>query len=333
MYWDYAALAVIVVFAALGAWRGTAVVLVSFLGLLVAYAVGGFVAWQAGPYFATRFSLALPAGSALAGLTGFLTTLLASGALGIAVRRWDRERREGREVPGRSAMDRFGGASLGALRGGLVALLLGISALWLDAAQVVFAEGQEQTDSRAPTSLLRRATQSAIGIGVRRVLGGNRVAGLATQLLGNPATALPGLRDATGHPRFQALVEDRRFWRLVGRGELDAAIQRPRFERLLRDAEARRRLARAGLISAAAVDDMALLRAEARELLAAASELTDRMRDAPELESLLEDPQVAQLAQRGDVVGLLRHPEVIRLLSRVVLQPKPQRDSETADDS
>ncbi|MFI5315277.1 MAG: CvpA family protein, partial [Myxococcota bacterium] len=183
MLFDGIALALAVVFVALGALRGT---LAGFLR--VATLAGAYVA---GYLAATRLSVltALLAGSsriAAAVLTGsavFLFVYLVGSVGSALLIRAERERRAERP---RGGYDRFGGACFGALQAGLALLLLAVLGSVLDAAyRAGLPQGMDQSGS-----FLIGSTRRAVATGIGAALGDGPGAQLAAKLVADPGQAL-----------------------------------------------------------------------------------------------------------------------------------------------
>ena len=210
---DLLALAVLLLFVGLGAWRGTVAGLISTSGLVFGYLAGALGAWQFGPRLAGLTALPQMLAVPIAGTLCFLAAFVLVGVAGIFVRAWDRDRIA---KTGRTSLDRAGGACLGALRGSLVVLLLGLLANWLHAAEVFAGRQAEEA-----TSPLRAMTQRVVGSGLEAVLGDSPKATVTARMIARPATTLSSLRRVVEHPRIAALADDRGFWTLVENGAVD----------------------------------------------------------------------------------------------------------------
>jgi len=314
MGFDLLALVVLLAFAGLGALRGTVAGLVSVASLLLAYSAGVIAALRSGPGVAAALGIPLWVGTPLAGSVAFGAVLLLCAGMGLWVRRWDRRRVKN---DGRTARDRCGGAICGAMRGSLVVLLIGVLALWLDAARALSAG----RDTELQTTPLRSATQTAVKLGVNGVLGDSPSSVFAGKLLARPAQSLVQLQEVLGHPHFVALSEDRSFWNYVEHGAVDAALNRRAFLRVAHDAALRGDLAALGLVDAAAADDPAVFRAAIATVLLEVGPRLQRVRSDPELLALAEDPEIVGLLEAGEVVGLMRHPHFAKLVARALEAP------------
>jgi uncharacterized membrane protein required for colicin V production len=310
---DLLALVVLLLFVGLGAWRGTIAGLLSTSGLVLGYLAGALSAWILGPTLAELAGLPHLLAAPIAGTAGFLAVFVVIGVAGIFVRAWDRERV--REA-GRTSLDRAGGACLGALRGSLIVLLLGVLSNWIHAAEV-FAGRQAVED----TSPLRAMTQTLVGSGLGALLGDSPEAIVAARVIARPATSLSSLQRVFAHPRIAALADDRGFWTLVENGAVDSALNRGSFYGILHDQALRGELAEVGLVKAGAAHDPRIFREQAKEVLHEVGPRVARARRDPELHDLARDPEIAQLLQRRDVIGLLRNPHFSSTLQRILKEP------------
>lgn len=310
---DLLAGVVLLVFIGLGAWRGTVAGLLSTSGLVFGYLAAGLSAWLLGPRVAELTGQPQLLTAPIVGTLAFLSVAVAIGVAGIFVRAWDRERV--REA-GRSGLDRAGGAFLGALRGGLVVLLLGVLANWLHAAGV-FA-GRQSEDATTP---LRVVAQRVVGSGLEAVLGDSPEAVVTARMIARPATSLSSLQRVVEHPRMAALAEDRGFWTLVENGAVDSALNRGSFYGILHDPALRGELAEMGLVEATAAQDPRVFRERAKDVLQEVGPRVAKARHDPELHALASDPEIAQLLERRDVLGLLRNPRFSNTVKRILKEP------------
>ncbi len=310
---DLLAFGTLALFVAAGAWRGTVAGLLSTAGLVFGYLAGALAAWTLGPRLAELTGQPQLLTAPLVGTLAFLGVAIAIGIAGIFVRAWDRERV--RET-GRSGLDRTGGACLGALRGALVVLLLGILANWLHAAEV-FA-GRQSAEATSP---LRAMTQRIVGGGLGAVLGDSPEAVVTARMIAQPATSLTSLQRVVEHPRMAELAGDRGFWTLVENGAVDSALNRGSFYGILHDPALRGELADVGLVEAGAAEDPRVFRERAKEVLREVGPRVARARHDPELHALARDPEIADLLQRRDVVGLLRNPRFSSTVQRLLREP------------
>jgi hypothetical protein len=244
-------------------------------------------------------------------MAGLVVAILAFGLLGIVVRRGD-------DPESRGALDRALGALFGLGRGSLVVLLLGVLALWLDAARLI---GEPATSASPAPTPLRAATSAALEAGVGSVLGDQPGAAVAARVAARPAEALGSLRRVMERPEVAALADDAEFWSDVEAGRVDFALARRSFLAIARDAELRQELAAAGVIEEAAAADPSLFRMQARSVLQELAPRLRGLRSDPDLQLLASDPHVAGLLERGDIVSLFLHPGFQRVVSRALGAP------------
>lgn len=310
---DLLALVLLLVFAWLGARRGALASGLSLIGIVGGYAAAWGAATQLGA--ATSEALGVPPllGPPLAGTVAFCAVSVVAGSVSWIARR------RARDAVATSA-SRAGGALFGALRGGLVALAIGMLALWLDASrQIGGGEALEPLDT-----LLRVATRSAIEGGVAAALGDAPGARAAARVMAHPGEAIHGLQILVETPEIQALARDAGFWSYVEAGAVDAALAEPSFQRLQWNAERRRQIAALGLVADFSAGDPALFALQMREALTAIGPRLRALREDPELARLASDPAVAELLARRDWIGVLQHAGFQRVLARA-LAPESER--------
>jgi membrane protein required for colicin V production len=311
---DLLALGLLVVFAWLGARRGALATGLSLAGIVGGYAAAWWAATRLGATASEALGVTPLLGAPLAGSAAFGAVVLATGIVS-----WIARRRT-RDVPATPA-SRAGGALFGALRGGLVALAIGLLAIWLDASRMIGSGGATTPPTDTP---LRVVTRSAVEGGVAAALGDAPGADAAARALAHPGESIQALQSLVETPEVQALAQDAAFWSYVEAGALDAALAEPSFQRLQWNAERRRQLAALGLVEEFSAGDPALFALQMRGALAAIGPRLRALRNDPELAQLARDPAVADLLARRDWIGVLQHASFQRVLARA-LAPAPER--------
>jgi hypothetical protein len=266
----------------------------------------------AGPALGAALGVPGVARAALAGAGGFLLGAQALGRAGRALRRAADERRG---AAPRSLLDRSGGLLFGAARGAVLVLLVGVLGIWLDAAREAAAPG---TPAAAETPL-RAATRAVLARGFAAAVGDEGPgADVAVRVMTRPGETLGAMRRVAEHPGVAAIADDRAFWDDVEAGRIEFALARASFRSLAADPDVRRDLAAAGAIDPAAAADPARFRAAFAPVLAEVGPRIARLRSDPELLRLAGDPAVADALARRDVVALLLHPGLQRVVSRAL---------------
>jgi hypothetical protein len=108
------------------------------------------------------------------------------------------------------------------------------------------------------------------------------------------------------------------FWKYVEYGNVEAALNRRSFVRIIRDAELRRQLGGLGLIEEAAVDDPRTFRVAASDVFREVGPRIRGLREDPELQQLLQDPEVVAMVQSGNSLGLMAHSGFRSVVVRVM---------------
>ncbi|MEB2343863.1 MAG: CvpA family protein [Deltaproteobacteria bacterium] len=318
---DLVALGLLAICALLGAWRGAWASATALAALAAGGAASVAGAFALGPGVAAALGIPVWVGSAAAGSGSFLVTALAIGLAGRAARRAADARRGG---AARSPLDRCAGALLGAARGAVLVLLLGVTTIWLDAARELAAP--DPAPEPAADTPLRSLTRAALE-GIAGAAGGQEANGagvLAARVLAHPAESLGALRRVAEHPALAALADDPGFWGEIEAGRPDFALARPSFQALAGDGALRRDLATIGALDPAAAGDAARFRAALRPVLVELGPRLAALRRDPELLALAGDPTLADALARRDVLALLAHPAFQRALARTLSPPAPR---------
>jgi uncharacterized membrane protein required for colicin V production len=305
------ALAAIVLAAciAAGAWSGALATGLRIATLLIAYGVAVMLGPALAPRLGARVGVAGPVAIALAGSVLFISTYL---VLGIAARF---ARRLGRlENVGRSPRDRILGATFGAARGALLAMMIVYLAMWLDALRAtgtaVVPEIGDSVAAEVTSEVVESAIESAIDTS-------EPTARFTTRLAAHPAASAADLQRVIENENFTALRSDAAFWADVEAGLVDTAVWRGSFQRLARDASVRQMLANLGFVPEAAVHDEEVFRQSIAQVLGVIGPRLRGLRDDPAVQELLADPAVVAMVQSGDTIGLLANPRIRQLVSRL----------------
>lgn len=310
MWLDAIVLAVLAAFAVGGALRGALATALGILSLAASYAAALVLAPILGPPLATGAGISEMLAVPLAGTGTFFATFVVMGVGSKLVRRLAR-RRDGV----RSPRDRFLGGALGAVRGGLVVLLLCWLALWADALR---ATGTVESVPAIDDSMAAAITAEVVESGLEAALSDHGRSGrMAARMAARPAVALVEVQSVLEDSRVAALRADPLFWRHVESGNVDAALNRMSFLKLMRDDALRRRLADLGMVDEDAALDPRAFRRQTAEVLAEVGPRIRGLRNDPELRALVEDPQVVAMLQEGDTLRLLGHPGFRDLVGRV----------------
>jgi len=312
MWLDGLAILVLGLFTGMGAMRGG---LASFLGLFSLGASYAAAIWAAPRYAeASAAALGAPAwlGVPIAGSIAFFSTFIVMGLVSFALRRLERRGRDGQ----RSPRDRFAGAVFGAVRGGLIVLLLSYLALWVEALRTTGTmEGLPELGNSAAASV----TESVVEAGIGAAMGESGQAGrVMARLASRPGEAIAGLQAVVEHPAIVDLQSDPMFWTYVEHGSVDAAMNRTSFLRLCHDASLRAQLAELGLVEEAAAADAMAFRRASGDVLREVGPRIRGLKEDPALQELLHDPEVVAAVQAGDHFALITHPGFRAVVAKVM---------------
>jgi uncharacterized membrane protein required for colicin V production len=311
MWLDLVALGILALFAVMGALRGG---LASGLGLAslgVAYAAAIFFAPRFGPLASELTGLPEMLGMPLAGSVGFLLGFLVMGGVSKLLRAINAPADE----LGRSPRDRFLGGVFGFVRGGLVVLLLSYLAIWVDALRTT---GTAPDLPELGKSAAARVTESVVEAGVDALVEDEATGRVFASLAARPGQSIADLQGLMEHPVIEELQNDELFWSYVEHGSIDAALNRRGAIALIYDADVRRQLGALGLIDEAAVEDSAVFRKAAHEVLSEVGPRLNGLKDDPELQALMTDPEVVAAVQSGNHLALMGHPGFRSVVTRVM---------------
>jgi len=315
MWLDLLALGILLAAAVLGLGRGLAVSTVRLAGALSAYLGSWWLGPAAAPFFETHGlsgMLAVAAG----GLGVFFGLLLSVEILAALVKSHE-ARRRGRRP--RSTPDRVGGALVGALAGAGFAVLVAWLGITVDALRI-------QTGNTALPSI-ESSRFAPVARGVIRGVGGWLLAGHGSpgaalaHAASDPAETLQAVQRLLENPRLVALKDDRTFWQQVESGRSRAAVERVSFLALAYDGRTREHLAALGLIREPAARSSRAFRDASAQALAAAGPRLRAIREDPALGRLAADPAVQEMVRRNDTLGLLRNPDVRRVIAHALAGP------------
>ena len=311
MWLDILAGGLLLVFTAVGAWRGALASGLALANLVLSYAAAVFGGPQLAPVLGEALGVGDVIGLAAASTLCFAATFLVTAGIGAVLR--------SRALPPEGARDRFLGGLFGALRGGGLVLLIAYLAIWLEAARV---HGAADFMPELGSSTAADVTSNVVESAVEASLGPDDSAGrMVARIAARPAAAIGGLTEIAESEPFAALRGDRLFWTYVESGNADAALARASYLRLQRNPELRAELAGLGLVPEAAAEDTEVFREAVKDVLLQVGPRLRAVRTDPGLQELLDDPEVVAMLQNGDTLGLMRHPGFRALVDRAISRP------------
>ncbi len=311
MWLDALALLLLGFFAGVGAWRGGLASGLSLATLAAAYVAAILAASWLGPMAAGIAGVPELIGVAVAGCAAFALVFVAMGIVSFVLRRMERASLDGP----RSLRDRFLGGVFGAVRGGVVVLLLAVLANWVDALRATgTVEGLPEL-AHSPAAIL---ADKGVEAGVESALSEHgSTAKVVARMAARPAVAFTDLQHVLESPALERLRGDQLFWTYVEHGSIDAALNRGPFLQIIHDDDLRGQLAGLGLIEEEAARNPAAFREAAGDVLREVGPRIRGLREDPELQRLMEDPEVVALVQSGDTLGLMGHEGFRNLVARV----------------
>lgn len=311
MWLDLLALLILAAFAAAGALRGALATIMGLVSLVLGYTAAILLAPSLGPALAESLDwpeiLAIPA----AGTGVFFATYFCVGLVTALIRKFGR-RRDGL----RSVRDRFLGGVFGAVRGGLIVLLVSWLALWVDALRVTGAfDGLPEIGASTAAAV----TGDVVESGIEAALGeeGGSAGRMVARMAGRPGAAIVEFQSVLEHPSVMGLRGDDVFWTYVDAGSIDAALNRSSFNRIAHDPDLRQRFADLGLVEPSQAADPGAFRDATADVFRQVAPRIRGLTNDPAVQALVEDPEVVAMLQSGDTMGLLRHPGFRDLVDRV----------------
>lgn len=311
MLFDLFAIALLAVFATLGAIRGAMRSGVRLAIWILGYAGAVVAAPLLGPTVVSLVGVPPPLSMVLAGTAVLVSVWVAGGVvLWLATRSQD-------GPPDRSAADRSLGALFGGSQGALLVLLLGWLCLWLEAAERV---GVSLPVPAPEGSVTAELTGQAVEMGLDAAVPSGAGPGtrVVVRVAGRPGESLERMQKLLENPRIVALRNDRVFWSYVRHDAIDAALNQGSFLGIAHDNTLRGELHAIGLIDEAAASDPRLFRDAVRDVLVEVGPRIQRIADSPEMRDLAGDPDVQTAVARGETAQLILHPGVRRLIGRVL---------------
>jgi uncharacterized membrane protein required for colicin V production len=316
MWLDALALLILGLFAGVGALRGGLASGLSLLTLGVAYTSAILAAPVYGGLAAELFGTPGWLGMPIAGSVAFLLALVVMSVVSRVLRRLEK-RGQGE---GRSARDRFAGGVFGAVRGGLVVLLLSYLAIWVDALRTTgTAPELPEIGPSAATSVTETLVEAGVGAMVDADAPSGR---MLARMAARPGQSIAELQTLIEEPAIVELRGDAMFWTYVEHGSIDAALNRRGAMALVYDRGLRGRLGELGLIEDEAVEDPQAFREAAADVLREVGPRLRGLREDPALQELMHDPEVVAAVQSGNHLALLGHPGFRAVVARV-MEPEP----------
>jgi uncharacterized membrane protein required for colicin V production len=309
MWLDFVALFLLALFAFLGARRGGLAAGLGLLTLGVAYGAAVFFGPRFGDAAASTFGVSPLFGMPLAGSIAFFVAYVVMSIAAKLLRMLEAEHSS------RSVQDRFFGGFFGVVRGGLVVLLLGYLAIWVDVLRVT---GTAPDLPELGSSAAATVTESVVEAGVTAAMGDSRSGRLMAHVASRPGQAIVELQDLMEHPVIAELRNDKMFWTYVEHGSIDAAMHRRAVLALTYDRDMRVTLHEFGLIDEAAVEDAEVMRTQTREMLAELGPRIHGIKTDPKVQELMRDPEVLEAVQAGDHLALITHPGFQEVVARVM---------------
>jgi uncharacterized membrane protein required for colicin V production len=315
---DLVALAILVLFTLLGAFRGALSSALRVGSLVLAYLAAFLGGAHVGPLVAQRWEVPSILGTAAGAVLTFVLAYMLLGILSKIVLSIARRRRRRLRIA-RSRLDRLGGAVLGAAQGGVIVLLLGLLLSYLEALEHTPAAISLPGVSPAESSKLVELSQTVAEQGAEVAFGNTDAAGrMAVQFISRPAQTVEGIQKIVTNPRIEALQRDRLFWSHIENGAIDQALNRASFLGIAYDATLRGQLADLGMVSSAGREDPRLFRNSAKDILKQVGPRLRRLKNDPEFKALARDPAIGEALASGNTLALFQDPRFRSVVNRAL---------------
>lgn len=297
--------------------------------LLLAYAF----TWQETPAFAAYLTrqgwlsglLVWPvAGLVLFFAASIILSLLARGLASLAPEHW---LKTGKTAGG------IAGAALGCGLG--LVLVWGAGAIQ-DAWRLRAAQQTTQQPAIAKESALGGADQmvrnvsgDAMAVVVGQALGDGPAAKAATQWVRKPLSMSEGLQHLASKPELQQLFTDPVNYAVLVKGPGSAIQRLPSFQALTKDAEVMQLLSAVGLPGDTLPQQSQALAA----MLSHYAGNFETMRNTPEFQALVQDPELRAKLQQGNLLALVTDDKMRSLANMLTRNDKPgQWSTESSDE-
>ncbi len=315
MILDLVALAILAIFALIGALRGGVASALGLFTLIASYAGAVWAAQNLGASLADKTGFSPLLAPVVAGTVGFFVTALVVGGLGAVIRHATNRLRGDSSL---GVANRWVGGVIGAVRGALVVVLVSYLVIWLDAAKQTGAvDGLEavpdiriSSAAKVTEKLVEKAVSATVDADVA-------TADVMARLASRPGVAVTSVQAILADPRIEALQQDRFFWTLIENGAYPRAMNRQSFRAISSDPEMRSRFVDVGVVPEATIDDPAAFERHFGEVLAEVGPRVKGLVDDPDLQALAQDPEVTSMLENGDTLGLFQHEGVQDLVAKV----------------
>lgn len=315
MVFDLLFILILSILVAIGAWRGAVASASGLLALVTGYAGALWSATHLADPVGRILVVPGFVAPAVAGTLGFSVAWLLASTLGDLAIAWDRERVDG---SGRGLGDRVIGGLVGFVRGGLVVMLLAVLSSWLDAARDLGAvEGLSSMPDAGASSAVA-ASGNLVESVVSAALSDSGPAGqVAARITAHPGESLRNVQGLLEDERLTGLFQDRLFWTLITNGSVEYAMNRAAMRSIVEDPEMRAKFAELGLVGETARESPDVFRVSMAAVLSEVAPRVHRLQHDPELNEIAQDPEVVALVEAGDMMALMSHPSIRKLVERV----------------
>jgi uncharacterized membrane protein required for colicin V production len=254
----------------------------------------------------------LPMVAAMIGL--FLTAVLLVAVPATFFLRWLREE----DDDGEGRASRAGGATFHGVFGALVA----VPVVWLSAqAHATLYPGDEFSDSAIQRLSQSAASEVFTRLAERAQPDNPAHARMVGEVAARPAETMQDLRALAESKKVQKALYDRRVRAALSRGDVDAVLREPAWQKLAEDKRFRELMTRSGLVPADA--------GQAERNRAMAAEFSDLMRrveavrDHPRFREIVEQPDFNKKLYSGNLWDVMSDPRSKELVT-LVQQAEPE---------
>jgi hypothetical protein len=178
------------------------------------------------------------------------------------------------------------------------------------------AEG-DTADGQA-NQLLRDLSSEAMATVTQKALGDSPAAQMAARMVRNPVSVGDGLQHLAAKPELRALFENPQSYAVLTRGSTEEVMRLPDFQALTDDEPLMQFLSTMGLKGEALPEQSKALAG----MLSQYARNFESLRSTPEFQSLMQDPDLREKLQQGNLMVLLTH-EKVRLAAEMLVSQQP----------
>lgn len=224
-----------------------------------------------------------------------------------------------------------GGKVAGALLGGILGFVFALLCVWTTGIVQHALSQHQQTAASAfgtpPSSAVRQFAGKIMSDAAQAVAGNkNPVASATAQLLADPVSTSQNINYLAKQPDVRELFHNQDNYNTMINGSAEDIMKMPAFQQLTHDEKTMDFLSKAGLANSTDQNNQAAL---ANNLSAYAKNI-DKIKNTPQFQEVMADPEITAAMQAGNYAKLLTN-EKVRRLTEMLTQGSSTPADKTAD--